>query len=175
VSVKRALLVAASALSLVVSGCGSGSAAPTCGPDSSWTDGVPAWQRAKADRVALALAERLTGRPVNVAGTLGFATGMSHQPIGVFVEARLVRPVYHFDGDLPWLLVDTTGTISPPYQLVRERGHARQLLELWIVVLAPTYRKAAVVSMTTRGGGAGNRLDPGYRDRRPPQPQPCAD
>jgi hypothetical protein len=138
--------------------------------------GVPPRQRAQAEHVALALAGRLTGgRQVTAAGTQGFGTGMSHQRIGVFVEVRLLRPVYHFDAELPWLLVDTTGTISPPYQLVRERAHAPQLLELWIVVLPPSYRTAAVFALTTRGDGAGWRLAPGYRDRRPPQPQPCAD
>jgi hypothetical protein len=138
--------------------------------------GVPPKQRAQAEHVALALAGRLTsGRQVNAAASQGFGTGMSHQLIGVFVEARLVRPVYHFDADLPWLLVDTTGTISPPYQLVHERAHAPQLLELWIVVLAPTYQRAAVFGLTTRGDGAGVRLALGYHDRRPPQPQPCAD
>jgi hypothetical protein len=137
---------------------------------------VPPKQRAQAEHVALALAERLAGgRQVTATATQGLGTGMSHQLIGVLVEARLVRPVYHFDADLPWLLVDTTGTISPPYQRVREQAHAPQLLELWIVVLAPTYTRAAVVSLTTRGDGAGWRLAPGYRDRRPPQPQPCAD
>jgi hypothetical protein len=32
-----------------------------------------------------------------------------------------------------------------------------------------------VFGLTTRGDGAGVRLAAGYRDRRPPQPQPCAD
>jgi hypothetical protein len=138
--------------------------------------GVPPRQRAKAEHVALALAQRLTGdRQVTATTTRGFGTGMSHQLIGVRVDVELARPVYHFDADLPWLLVDTTGTISPPYQLVRQRTHAPQLLELWIVVLAPSYQRAAVFGLATRGDGAGVHLAPGYRDRRPPQPKPCAD
>jgi hypothetical protein len=138
--------------------------------------GVPPRQRAKAETVALALAGRLTGdRRATATTTRGFGTGMSHQLVGVRVDVELARPVYHFDADLPWLLVDTTGTISPPYQLVRERAHAPQLLELSIVVLRPSYRTAAVVGLTTRGDGAGWRLARGYHDRRPPQPQPCAD
>jgi hypothetical protein len=139
-------------------------------------NGVPQKQRAQSQQVALALAQRLTGgRQVSATAAEGFGTGMSHQLIGVFVDVRLAQPVYHFDAELPWLLVDTTGTISPPYQLVRERAHAPQLLELWIVVPAPSYRRAAVVSLTTRGDRAGWQLAPGYHDRRPPQPQPCAD
>jgi hypothetical protein len=88
--------------------------------------------------------------------------------IGVRTSIRLGQPA-PVDAIWPWLLVDNTGAMHPPYQIVRRRARTPQLFGIDVTMLAPSYRLGAVSGWTTGPGGHVDTVA-GARDTRPPQP-----
>lgn len=90
-------------------------------------------------------------------------------PIGAQVLITPEHPIPAVSAALPFLLVDDTDTMRPPYQIIRERVQAHSVSEIAIAVLAPSYRRAVFYGFQYRPGGSITPA-PGSHDRRPPQP-----
>jgi hypothetical protein len=91
--------------------------------------------------------------------------------IGVRVRLTLQRPVERVDATWPWLLIDNSGTLHPPYQIIRMHVQPRLLWGVGVTVLAPAYTTAVVSSWTAVDGS--RTPVAGQHDRRPRQPD-CA-
>jgi hypothetical protein len=160
-----ALLVAI----LPLSTCGGGQTNPCATPQIA-APSVPLREQKMASRVALALPfvrRLLVGRdPSNV--VVNVQGNRKGSLIGVQVLIRFSHPVLQVDATWPWLFVDDTGTMRPPYQIIRQHAQARGLSMIEITMLAPTYTRGVVSNWAVAPGG---RIAPvsGAHDQRPPQ------
>jgi hypothetical protein len=165
-----ALVVGAALLTLAVAGTGGRSTAGPCAPAGTVLPSVGRSQQTAASRVALRMPlvrQLLDGRPLNGV-SVGAQTTRRGTLLGVQVDVRLAQPA-RVDDTWPWLLVDQTETLRPPYQIVRRRIRSNGVWAVTITVLAPSYRRSAVSGWVANPGSRATPV-PGTNDRRPPQP-----
>jgi hypothetical protein len=154
--------------------CGTGSTNP-CNNSSFTQPKVPLQQRKAARHLALTLplVERLLAGRSPGSVDINVETNLKGTLIGVQVAIRFQPPVRRVDATWPWLFVDDTGAMDPPYQIIRQHIDAAKLYFVQITVLAPAYQ----IGVVSNGGVTpGSRITPvpGAHDDRPPQPN-CSD
>jgi hypothetical protein len=165
-----AVVLLGAGILILVNGNPSGSSKPpACGRRIAPPD-VPVSEQRKASQVALRMPfvrRLLANQP---AGGVSVAPQGTRNGtlIGVQVLIRLGHPA-KVDAIWPWLLIDNTDTLDPPYQLVRQHVRSNQVWAVTITVPAPSYNTGAVSNWVTAPGGSVERV-PGTQDRRPPQP-----
>jgi hypothetical protein len=164
------LVLVAAVMILTQAGDGRSPTASLCDQRAVAAPSVPRSVQDTASRFALdmPLVRRLLdGEPPSrvVIGEQGTRKGTL---IGISTQFTLGH-AQRVDATWPWLLVDDTETLRPPYQIIQQHVRSSQVWGVTITVLAPGYDSAAVSSWHA---GPGASLGPvsGAHDRRPPQP-----